>query len=291
MKFRLNQLSVAENLFSTNTSGEMTISNAIDINYADLVALKQAGNLMPHRSYRIQDYQTVHFVHAVKPGNVPFGAGDTTLQDEELNTNVASIPVEVLIVTANSTNELRCTAYSETYPTDIIHYELEPSTNQLDTPSTGHFGVITYRRDENGNESYFDFRNTIFPRWEKIPGSGSYNHWIEGGFGGGVVYVRAFDNTKCTNVKIAPFVGLNFSPFFSPFLVFVINIKKLLHSCISDVNYITCNSWTNFNSCSIYHIIFISGRSGIVNHSLSISKDIDYKTRIMIRSNSRTTFS
>ncbi len=102
--------------------------------------------------YRIVDFRTKH--------NIP----NTT------DVNVG--PAEPLIVTAISKNKLSILAYSESYPQDIIHYELVDSST-----AGGDKGRIVYRKDAKWNIAmYEDWRHIKYRRWETAKGSGKY--WV-----------------------------------------------------------------------------------------------------------------
>ncbi len=100
---------------SSGGSGGSGPLPTIDKTYEQLLAMQVAGTLVAGQTYRITDYRTKHRV---------WGTSVTPVY------HVGS--VEPLIVTANSSDSLERLVYSDTYPQDIIHYELVDSSAGLD---------------------------------------------------------------------------------------------------------------------------------------------------------------
>ena len=128
---------------------------AVSITYAALVALREAGNLVPGTWYRITDYVC------------------TTTQD---NTQSAEHAFDV-IVRADDTSHLNENAFAAHHEGDEyfanckleaweLKYCLDNDTNRFawadDENGTG---VIFYMKDEWNNECPYDFKNIMFKRW------------------------------------------------------------------------------------------------------------------------------
>jgi len=131
--------------------GQPPISpEAIDVTYAELLALRDAGEFTPLALYRITDFQTLHLIP------------NTT----DRNDTYATIPLEVLIVQAASAGRLYNVVCSESFPNDIIHYDIDNSAwkNLL---AAGAKGCITLRIDPKRNIEVGngDWRNFIVRRW------------------------------------------------------------------------------------------------------------------------------
>ena len=148
-----------------------------DILWADLVALK--GSFTPEQHYRITDFKTTYYMRQVYP---PL-----------LNT---SATVEPLIVRARTADELYLQAYSPTYPTDIIHYELEEQTflsGETIVSTGGQFGRIVYREcTVQDIATHQDWRSILSRRWESTPASGQFyvgnlDDWSDTLYDGGTV--------------------------------------------------------------------------------------------------------
>lgn len=116
--------------------GSIEIQN---ITYLELKALYDAGTLTPLQWYRITDYATIY---------------DQTLSDV---TKTAA--GEVLLVQATSASTLSNVAKSESFPDDIIHYDITKDTTFINAAAAK--GKITYREDKAGNKAYFDWRKVL----------------------------------------------------------------------------------------------------------------------------------
>lgn len=113
----------------------------VSVTFAALKTIADNTALRPGQKYRITDFRTRH--------TIPFTA--------EINTG----PIEVLVVTALTARTLAPVAYSESYPQDIIEYEL---VNSLSDPAYDR-GRILYRRDTQKNiSSYEDWRSVKYRR-------------------------------------------------------------------------------------------------------------------------------
>ena len=82
----------------------------IDVLYSTLATLAGTSGLIPDQKYRITDFRTT----------------ELTVHSNPLEYMVGAVE-EKIIVTAITSSELSKEAESETYPQDIIHYELAPS--------------------------------------------------------------------------------------------------------------------------------------------------------------------
>lgn len=138
-----------------NGGGGAAAQLAVAITYADLKALRQAGNLVPGTWYRITDYVC------------------TTTQD---NTQSAEHAFDV-IVRADDASHLNENAFAAHHEGDEyfanckleaweLKYCLDNDTNRFawadDENGTG---VIFYMKDEWNNECPYDFKNIMFQRW------------------------------------------------------------------------------------------------------------------------------
>lgn len=147
-KYYIYRNSVNEEVFVVGSSG------VIDILHADLVIAKTTAQLITGMKYRITDFQTIY--------DQPDFNSDGSPKN---NPQIKFGPVEPIIVTAISANELGTDALQEDHPNDIIQYILE-----FTTPVTGTatMGRIIKRIDDKGNESDFDHRNVLFKRYKNV---------------------------------------------------------------------------------------------------------------------------
>ena len=94
------------------------IPELINVTYTEITALIGSNTLVPGQKYLITDYQTVHTI----PTTVDTNTG----------------PIEPLIVTALSVNELEPIAYSTLHPEDIIYYDVENNLTRVPGCTKGH---------------------------------------------------------------------------------------------------------------------------------------------------------
>lgn len=117
------------------------LAAVVGITCSELKTLAEAAGLTAGQKYRITDFRTRH----------------TILYTTEINMG----PVEVLIVTALTAHTLESAAHSESYPQDVIEYELE---NTVHDPAVDR-GRIIYRRDTRKDiSSYEDWRAVKYRR-------------------------------------------------------------------------------------------------------------------------------
>jgi hypothetical protein len=149
--------------------------NQIECTYEKLRELASNGELQPGMQYRLTDYKT-RYIQPV-----------TGIEKEAAS-------VEVLLLTAISTNSFSKIVSSEAYANDYIEYDFwdtklrAVTTPQLDARN----GNITFRRDENGNEGGFDIRKVLI---SVIPYTG----------GETPVELPFISTVGANNVKIAPY--------------------------------------------------------------------------------------
>jgi hypothetical protein len=133
-------------------------SHPVDVTHAELLSLSKSGALTRDQLYRITDFRTSHVIPNTADRN--------------------TAPTEVLLVRAASATQIRSQAFSESYPEDIIYYELTDSTTQ-----GGDRGRIIKRVDPLKQISSFeDWRNVKFRRWNtQADGRGRYTAFTDNG--------------------------------------------------------------------------------------------------------------
>jgi len=130
----------------------------LSVTYAELVALRDASELIVGQNYLISDFAQSYNI---------FDGSTMDIIEEQIG------EVEPIIVTASKPNELYKVAISTVYPQDIIHYSLDILDirdigfgNGVDTVNANFKGQIYYRKDTIQNvETHYDFRNIKFRRW------------------------------------------------------------------------------------------------------------------------------
>ncbi|HSI91606.1 MAG TPA: hypothetical protein VK927_10850, partial [Adhaeribacter sp.] len=120
----------------------------VDILYADLLILRNDGELVPGLSYRITDYQTIHLIERTSELNY----GDW----------------EGIIVTANSETTFQLASGSSDNIFDIVHYDID--LNVAEDGVTERPGLIVYRYETVKQiEAHYDWRHYKFRRWKANP--------------------------------------------------------------------------------------------------------------------------
>ena len=136
------------------------------VTYDELVALKEAGELIAGAQYRIVDYQctcngTVNGVADVAQAtNHPFDICVTATGAKTLNENAMAIK--------NAADESSTgTKYFTNNDLDAweIKYCLDNDTSRFEWASSSGKGVVYYMKDEFGNEASYDFKNIQFKRY------------------------------------------------------------------------------------------------------------------------------
>jgi len=147
--------------------------------HAQIRALATAGTLKPGAVYRITDHQTIHIIPYTDtaPSTKALAVNGVVYNNPALwdpNKPVKDEGVEELLVLAATNTTFSPISYSITYPTDIIHYNINDIV--CEDNITPRRGKIIYRRDVNLDiETYYDFRAVKFRRWKVTP-----NAWSAG---------------------------------------------------------------------------------------------------------------
>lgn len=154
-----------------------TLGYAIPVTYEQLLALKNAGTLVPGVQYMITDQQCIKDLLGrtwYGDGILLFDQLGNPLPDSVRYTNPT---VEPLVVKASSTTTLRPQARSVLHPNDIIIYELESSP--LATGQYNPKGRITYREEPGYRDikCHWDWRYQINVLHESVPASGQFDRF------------------------------------------------------------------------------------------------------------------
>ena len=148
---------------STAVDDLANAGNAVSVTYAALKTLRDGGNLVPGRVYRITDFvTTVSDAYACSAGHA-FDVVVTALSANAIDEN------------ARATRHTGDTYFSAC---DLsaweIKYSLDNDVNRFDwADSVSGKGVIFYMKDEYGNECGYDFKNVMFARYKRATYSAS----------------------------------------------------------------------------------------------------------------------
>jgi len=159
--------------------------------YSQFVAEANNGALTPGRFYLMTDYQTCY-----DQPNYDFSGGSITTGNYKTGTT------EPLLLMAMSTTGFSPTVYSELYPTDIITYDINWDTTEVtNSPAKG---IITYRKDNQGNAFDYDFRGVVFKRYDAYFSERLYDGIVSINSQG----VVTGTTTSFTNFTVGDIVGI-----------------------------------------------------------------------------------
>ena len=117
----------------------------------------------------------------------------------------------VLAISDNAISEL---AYQPEYPGDIIHYDVNfLQTEVTEGPA---FGRITYRKDNQGNEFDYDFREVLFKRYDAYFSEQVY---------GGTVSISISESSPSLGAIVTG-VDTNFTNFSTGEIIGVLNVNN-----------------------------------------------------------------
>lgn len=175
------------------------VSKLIELTVADLNALITSGSLIPGAIYKLSDFQTKHLI-------------PNTTSDF----NVAEI--EILYVWAITNTKVSTRVFSEAFPQDIIYLDLTNTVCE-DVNHTPRKGKIIYRKDTLKNlETWYDFRNVVFRRWQldeaSNPGlSWQTSHSYSVGdvvIDNGIFYQCLYDHTSSTLFDSTSWIAIGY---------------------------------------------------------------------------------
>ena len=236
-------IKAGNNIVLTEANDTITISATgggsggviIDVTHTQLVAFKNASQLIPGTHYRITDFATMYD----QPDFDAAGVAKTSV--------AAKVgPIEPITVLALKNNVLSREAYQEDFPDDTVGYILEFTTPVNQTVTKGR---IVYLKDKFGTETDYDHRNVVFKRYAQP-------------------YLNFFPSYKDTSLNSTerktiylPFFGRNFKAlgYFETFLVgqsdtpFDLPNNVIGSSSNSSLGHLSTNS--TFNSLDDVEIV------------------------------------
>jgi hypothetical protein len=135
-----------------NLTGGGAGAGLVETTYNQLTASLASSSLTPGTYYKITDFRSCYDQpdydvsgDAIEVGNYRTGS------------------LSPIIVFALDSGSLASDAYQPEYPNDNIKYDV--TFNQTEVTTGSAFGRIIYRKDNQGNEMDYDFREVLFKRY------------------------------------------------------------------------------------------------------------------------------
>lgn len=147
-------IDTADNTIKIKNSEGNLISGGglIETTYNQLTSSLDSGSLTPGGYYKITDFRTY------------YDQPDWDADSSPITGSYKSGSLEPLVVLATSTESLSPFAYSTSYPTDVIKYDI--TFNQTEVTEQPAKGRIFERIDERNNRADYDFRGVKFKRYQ-----------------------------------------------------------------------------------------------------------------------------
>lgn len=151
-----------------SNSGSGTAATVIEKTYAELLAMRNASELVTGQKYLMTDFATIYDQPDLDSDGNP---------KEIVATKTAT--EEPLVLTAISNGDFDTVVCSKAFPEDSIRYNiLFDTTEAMEAPAKGR---IIERIDERGNRADYDFRGVVFKRYETAVGSGIFTERNDNG--------------------------------------------------------------------------------------------------------------
>lgn len=172
------------NFVELNISSQTFPNPPVSVTYIQFNTLINNSQLVIGAQYLITDFQTIYD----QPDFSAPGVAKTTV-------TTLTGPIEPLIATAVSTNEIAGEVLSTLYPNDHILYD--PNFIATEVMGVAAKGRITQRTDTANNTVSYDIRNVLFKRYDD--GGGYFTvYWDNGGASLSTIPTFA-SNTLCFN--------------------------------------------------------------------------------------------
>lgn len=155
--------------YTDNGWEEIASAQAVDILYADLVALFDTDSLTPNTYYRITDYCSIYGVYGGWRANTKVYDPDWVInfpqyatQSEYLDSLGCYTPI---VIQALGTSTLSQTGYMDDESGDTVWYDVDKNISE-DYLGISRPGFITAREDHTIQlKCSYDFKNIVFPRY------------------------------------------------------------------------------------------------------------------------------
>jgi hypothetical protein len=242
--------------------------NATEITYEELRELYDEGAMNGGCWYKIIDYQTIYD----RP-DYELTEEEQVVPKQDIST-ITSSEIEPLFVYALSGNQLSPITYSELYPQDILHYNIDYNTTVNNSPTKG---LIYYREDTLKNvKASYDFRFIEFKRYNHSDGKEYVYYWDNGD--NNFQLFKTFENysgvfnvdIRVSVVLITLFTGFNIpnNVFKESCFSFYNNVTTINSTFTEDVSGVmNCTIQNTLANCIIDEILNITLKSCLVESS------------------------
>jgi hypothetical protein len=166
----------------------------VETTYNQLTSSLVSGSLTPGTYYKITDFKTCY-------DQPDYGVGGNPITNDNYRTG----SVSPIIVFALDSGSLASDAYQPEYPNDNIKYDV--TFNQTEVTSNPAFGRIIYRKDNQGNEMDYDFREVLFKRYNTYFSEEVYGGTISVVETGSFAFITGSE-TSFTNFTTGSVVGV-----------------------------------------------------------------------------------
>jgi hypothetical protein len=177
-----------------NLTGGGAGGGIVDTTYNQLTASLDGGTLTPGTYYKITNFRTCYD----QPDYDVVGDAITT-------SNYRTGSISPIIVFALDSGSLASDAYQPEYPNDNIKYDI--TFNQTEVTDSPAFGRIIYRKDNQGNEMDYDFREVRFKRYDAYYSEQVYDGTISVQESGSFAYITG-SGTSFENFTTGSVIGV-----------------------------------------------------------------------------------
>jgi hypothetical protein len=242
-----------------NLTGGGAGGGLVETTYNGLTASLATDSLTPGTYYKITDFRTCYdqpdydvYGNSIQVGNYRTGS------------------ISPIIVFALDSGSLASDAYQPEYPNDNIKYDI--TFNQTEVTDSPAFGRIIYRKDNQGNEMDYDFREVLFKRYDAYYSEDVYDGTISVEESGSFAFITGsgtfFENF--TTGSVVGVLNINNDP-----LVFYYEIVSI------EDDYRMVVTGSRYNSPSDTRLLdanLLEGVSWKQNNILSNSASIEIPT-------------
>jgi hypothetical protein len=177
-----------------NLTGGAGGGGLVETTYNGLTASLATDSLTPGTYYKITDFRTCY-------DQPDYDVSGDTIEVGNYRTG----SISPIIVFALDSASLASDAYQPEYPNDKIKYDI--TFNQTEVTDSPAFGRIIYRKDNQGNEMDYDFREVLFKRYDAYYSEQVYEGTISVEESGSFAFITG-SGTSFENFTTGSIVGV-----------------------------------------------------------------------------------